>query len=76
MCLQTSDSQNRRKGEVMRYEELDGRYRLLSCENTRRARRIDTAEAYERAQSRERLIRRAFFADCKRYLNEDLKPKR
>ena len=60
----------------MSYEELDGRYRLLSCENTRRARRIGTDEAYERAQSREELIRRAFFADCKRYLNEDLKPKK
>lgn len=35
----------------------------------------ELAEAYERAQSRERLIRKALFNDCKRYLNEDLKPK-
>lgn len=52
------------------YEELDGRYRMLSCENTRRARKIDTDEAYKKAQSREQLIRKAFFADCKRYLKE------
>ena len=61
---------------MLKYEELDRRYQRLSVENTRRARRIDTAEAYERAQSREELIRRAFFADCKKYLNEDLKPKK
>ena len=67
-----------RKNErgFMIYEVLDERYRLLSCENTRRARKIDTAEAYERARSRKRLIRKAFFADCKRDLNEDLKPKK
>ena len=32
-------------------------------------------EAYESAKEREKLILRAFFADCKRYLDEDLKPK-
>lgn len=46
------------------------RYQSLSAENTRRARKIDTDEAYKKAQSREQLIRKAFFADCKRYLKE------
>lgn len=61
---------------MLKYEELDRRYQRLSVENTRRARKKNTDEAYERAQSREELIRRAFFADCKKYLNEDLKPKK
>lgn len=52
----------------MTYDELDKRYQRLSVENTRRARKKDTAEAYEMARSREELIRRAFFADCRRYL--------
>ena len=59
----------------MTYEELYRRYQKLSVENTQRARKVDTDEAYAWAQYRERLILRAFFADCKRYLNEDLKPK-
>ena len=34
---------------------------------------VDTPEAYDRAQSRERLIMKAFFNDVKRYLKpEDL----
>lgn len=52
------------------YYSLDRRYQRLSAENTRRARKIDTDEAYKKAQSREQLIRKAFFADCKRYLKE------
>lgn len=52
------------------YYSLDRRYQSLSTENTRRARKIDTDEAYKKAQSREQLIRKAFFADCKRYLKE------
>ena len=52
------------------YYSLDRRYKRLSAENTRRARKIDTDEAYKKAQSREQLIRKAFFADCKRYLKE------
>lgn len=52
----------------MTYDEIDRRYQRLSAENTRRARRRDTEEAYERARSREMLIRKAFFADCRRYL--------
>ena len=59
----------------MTYEELERRYQRLSHENMMRGRKKDTAEGYEKARSREELIRRAFFADCKRYLNEDLKPK-
>lgn len=55
----------------MTYIELDRRYQKISAENTRRARKKDTAEAYRKAQEREQLIRRTFFADCKRYLNED-----
>ena len=57
----------------MTYHELDNKYRRISNENTRRTRRIDTPEAYTRAQSREKLILKAFFNDCKRYLKpEDL----
>ena len=57
----------------MTYHELDLKYQRISNENTRRARKIDTPEAYVRAQSREKLILKAFFNDCKRYLNpEDL----
>lgn len=63
------------KGRVYEYADLARRYQKLSVENTQRARKVDTAEAYKWAQYRERLILRAFFADCKRYLNEDLKPK-
>ena len=59
----------------MTYEELERRYQRLSNENMMRGRRKDTDRGYEKARSREELIRRAFFADCKRYLNEDLKPK-
>ena len=47
----------------------------LSHENTQRARKKDTAEAYEWAQQREKLITSAFFADCRKYLNENLDPK-
>ena len=59
----------------MTYVELDRRYHRISHENTQRARKKDTAEAYEWAQQRERLITRAFFADCRRYLDENLEPK-
>ena len=59
----------------MTYEELDKRYRELSHENMMRARKKDTNEAYIKALERENLLWRAFFADCKRYLNEDLKGK-
>lgn len=59
----------------MTYEDIYRKYQRISYKNTMRAREVDTAEAYERAQSRERLIRKALFNDCKRYLNEDLKPK-
>lgn len=52
----------------MTYEELYQKYQRISHKNTLRARRIDTPEAYERAQSREKLIVRAFFNDCKRHL--------
>ena len=54
----------------MTYEELERRYQRLSHETMMRGRKKDTAEGYEKARSREELIRRAFFADCKRYLNE------
>ena len=63
------------KGKVYEYVDLERRYQKLSTENTQRARKKDTAEAYEWAQYREKLILRAFFADCKRYLDEELKPK-
>lgn len=52
------------------YELLDKRYRELSRINTMRARKKDTVEAYKKAESRERLIYKAFIADCKRYLRE------
>lgn len=55
----------------MTYYELDLKYQRISNENTRRARRIDTPEAYARAQSREKLILKAFFNDCKKHLNPD-----
>ena len=59
---------------VITYELLNRRYIKLSCENTNRARKVDTEEGYRKAQEREQLIRRAFFADVKKYLNSDLKP--
>lgn len=59
----------------MTYGDIYRKYQRISYKNTMRARKVDTAEAYERAQSRERLIRKALINDCKRYLNEDLKPK-
>lgn len=59
----------------MNYAELVRRYHILSHENTKRARKEDTAEAYEKAQIREKLIARAFISDCKRYLDEELRPK-
>lgn len=55
----------------MTYEDIYRKFQRISYKNTMRARKVDTAEAYERAQSRERLIRKALFNDCKRYLNED-----
>ena len=54
---------------MLKYEELDRRYQRLSAENTRRARKKNTDEAYEKARRREEWIRRAFFADCRRYLD-------
>lgn len=54
----------------MTYDELDKRYQRLSHENMMRARKKDKAEAYEKAQKRERMILKAFFADCKRYLKD------
>ena len=60
---------------MMTYEDIYRNYQRISYRNTMRARKVDTAEAYEKAQSRERLIRKALFADCRRYLNEDMKPK-
>ena len=58
----------------MTYEDIYRKYQRISYKNTMRARKV-AAEAYEKAQSRERLIRKALFADCRRYLNGDLKPK-
>lgn len=58
-----------------KYEELDRRYQRLSHENMMRGRKRDTEKGYEKAQGREQLIRKAFLADCKKYLNEDLNPK-
>lgn len=52
----------------MTYDDIDHKYQRISHENTLRARRKDIPEAYARAQSRERLIRKAFFRDCERYL--------
>ena len=60
---------------MMTYEDIYRKYQKISYRNTMRARKVDTAEAYEKAQSLERLIRKALFADCRRYLNEDMKPK-
>ena len=54
--------------KVYDLEDLERRYQELSVENTRRARKKDTERAYKKAQSRERWILKAFFADCKRYL--------
>ena len=59
----------------MTFDEIKKKYQYLSHENTQRARKKDTAEAYEWAQQREKLITRAFFADCRRYLDENLEPK-
>lgn len=57
----------------MNYHELQLKYQRISNENTRRARIIDTPEGYARAQSREKLIVKAFFNDCKKHLKpEDL----
>ena len=57
----------------MTYHELWLKYQRISNINMLRARKKDTPEAYERAQSRERLIMKAFFNDVKRYLKpEDL----
>ena len=55
---------------IYNYESLDRRYQKLSSENTKRARKKDTEEAYKKAKSREQLIRKAFFNDCKMYLKE------
>lgn len=52
----------------MTYDDIDRKYQRLSHENTLRARRKDTSESYVRAQNREKLLRKAFFRDCKRYL--------
>ena len=57
----------------MNYWDLQRKYQRISNINTLRARKIDTPEAYERAQSREKLILKAFFNDVKRHLKpEDL----
>lgn len=57
----------------MNYWDLQRKYQRISNINTIRARKIDTPEAYERAQSREKLIMKAFFNDVKRHLKpEDL----
>lgn len=53
---------------MLKYEELGRRYQRLSAENTRRARKRDTDETYEKARRREEWILKAFFADCRRYL--------
>lgn len=55
----------------MNYHELQLKYQRISNENTRRSRIIDTPEGYARAQSREKLIVKAFFNDCKRYLKPE-----
>lgn len=57
--------------EKWTYEKLNRRYQKLSHENMMRGRKKDTTEGYEKARSREQLIRKAFFADCKRYLDEN-----
>lgn len=44
----------------MTYYELDRKYQRISNENTLRARRKDTPEAYARARSREKLILKVF----------------
>lgn len=64
-----------KRGKIITYEYLHLRYQELSHVNFRKCHKEDTKEGYERAQARERLLIRAFFADCKRYLNGDLKPK-
>ena len=57
----------------MTYHELWLKYQRICNINPLRARKTDTPEAYERAQSRERLIMKAFFNDVKRYFKpEDL----
>ena len=57
----------------MTYHELWLKYQRISNINPLRVRKKDTPEAYERAQSREKLIMKAFFNDVKRYLKpEDL----
>ena len=62
-------------GKRIDYDFLWHRYQRLSHINFQQCHRIDTPEGYERAQIRERTLMRAFLNDCKRYLNEDLKPK-
>ena len=52
------------------YQEIDKRYQKLSHENFKRCHKLNTKEGYEKAQQRERLLKRAFLADCKRYLTE------
>lgn len=56
----------------MTYLELQRKYQRISNINTLRARKTDTPEAYARAQSREKLILKAFFNDVKRYNPKDL----
>ena len=55
----------------MTYHELWMKYQRISNINTLRARKKDTPEAYERAQSLEKLIVKAFFNDVKRYLKPE-----
>lgn len=55
----------------MTYDDLFRRYQKLSCENTDRLRISRKRNRYEFAAARERLLRKAFFADCKRYLTPD-----
>lgn len=55
----------------MTYDDLHRKYQRISHINMLRARKKDTPQAYERAQSRERLIRKAFFNDVKRSLKPE-----
>lgn len=50
------------------YHSLWLRYQELSNENTRRLRVSKAPDRFDKAAEREQLLRRAFFADCRRYL--------
>lgn len=57
------------------YDKLERRYQKLSHINFQKCHRIDTEEGYREAAKREKRLRKAFFSDCKRYLDGNLKSK-